>query len=99
MAPPQNENTTPLVKKQNAAREVVDVLHEISTLLVSYPFRADTRFLRLVSRYACHRKRSNTSKNTGLDRNQLSMCISMVENGVNPEALAVSGHKSQDPKR
>ena len=33
---------------------------------------------------------ANTAKNTGLDRNQLSMCISMVENGVNPEALAVS---------
>lgn len=35
MAPPAGESTTPLVKKQNAAREVVDVLHEISTLLVS----------------------------------------------------------------
>ena len=35
MAPTAGESTTPLVKKQNAAREVVDVLHEISTLLVS----------------------------------------------------------------
>lgn len=33
----------------------------------------------------------NTSKNTHLDRPQLSLCVSLVENGVNPEALAV-GH-------
>ncbi|RPB13959.1 hypothetical protein P167DRAFT_572880 [Morchella conica CCBAS932] len=46
-------------KRQQAAREVVDILHEISTLL-----------------------------NTHLDRNALSLCVSLVENGVNPEALA-----------
>ena len=35
MAPPASESMTLLVKKQNTAREVVDVLHEINTLLVS----------------------------------------------------------------
>ncbi|KFX90100.1 hypothetical protein O988_08337 [Pseudogymnoascus sp. VKM F-3808] len=50
---------SPLVEKRNAAREVVDILDEIATLL-----------------------------NTNLDRHTLSLCISMVENGVNPEALA-----------
>jgi mitotic-spindle organizing protein 1 len=27
--------------------------------------------------------------NTHLDRNQLATCVAMIENGVNPEALAV----------
>ncbi|KAF3936499.1 hypothetical protein ABW19_dt0210276 [Dactylella cylindrospora] len=43
----------------NAARQVIDILHEISTLL-----------------------------NTKLDRTTLSLCVSLIENGVNPEALA-----------
>ncbi|TGJ86775.1 hypothetical protein E0Z10_g1966 [Xylaria hypoxylon] len=46
-------------EKQDAARQAVDILHDISTIL------------------NCH-----------LDRRTLSVCISMVENGVNPEALA-----------
>ena len=41
------------------ARESLDILHQISTLL-----------------------------NTGLDKEVLSICISLLENGVNPEALA-----------
>ncbi|PYH40626.1 mitotic-spindle organizing protein 1 [Aspergillus saccharolyticus JOP 1030-1] len=45
--------------KRQAAREVIDILHEISTLL-----------------------------NTHLDRTELSLCVSLIENGVNPEALA-----------
>ncbi|KAI5821025.1 mitotic-spindle organizing gamma-tubulin ring associated-domain-containing protein [Pyronema omphalodes] len=45
--------------RQRAAKDVVDVLNEISTLL-----------------------------NTGLDRTTLSLCVSLIENGVNPEALA-----------
>ncbi|KAI1622381.1 mitotic-spindle organizing gamma-tubulin ring associated-domain-containing protein [Exophiala viscosa] len=48
--------------KREKAREVVDILEEISMLL-----------------------------NTQLDRTQLSLCVSLIENGVNPEALAV-GH-------
>ncbi|KAI9727479.1 MAG: hypothetical protein M1828_006421 [Chrysothrix sp. TS-e1954] len=47
--------------KRQAAREIIDILHEISVLL-----------------------------NTNLDRNQLSLCVSMIENGVNPEALALA---------
>ncbi|KAK3056149.1 hypothetical protein LTR09_002655 [Extremus antarcticus] len=45
--------------KRKAARETIDILHEISTLL-----------------------------NTNLDRHTLSYCVSLIENGVNPEALA-----------
>ncbi|KAI9738488.1 MAG: hypothetical protein M1818_005385 [Claussenomyces sp. TS43310] len=45
--------------KRLAARDVIDVLEEISALL-----------------------------NTHLDRQTLSLCVSMIENGVNPEALA-----------
>ena len=30
-----------------------------------------------------------TIQNTGLDRQSLSVCVSLIENGVNPEALAV----------
>ncbi|KAI9928548.1 hypothetical protein ASPWEDRAFT_104320 [Aspergillus wentii DTO 134E9] len=45
--------------KRQAAREVIDILHEISTLL-----------------------------NTNLDRTELSLCVSLIENGVNPDALA-----------
>ncbi|KIN05552.1 hypothetical protein OIDMADRAFT_188866 [Oidiodendron maius Zn] len=41
------------------ARQVIDIFHEISTLL-----------------------------NADLDRQTLSICISLIENGVNPEALA-----------
>ncbi|KAI9734822.1 MAG: hypothetical protein M1834_001900 [Cirrosporium novae-zelandiae] len=52
--PPQDKQ-----EKRAAAREVIDILHEISTLL-----------------------------NTHLDRSQLSLCASLIENGVRPEALA-----------
>ncbi|KAF1816915.1 hypothetical protein P152DRAFT_477991 [Eremomyces bilateralis CBS 781.70] len=45
--------------KRQAAREVIDILDEISGLL-----------------------------NTKLTRQQLSYCVSLIENGVNPEALA-----------
>jgi len=30
------------------------------------------------------------TQDTDLDRAQLSLCVSLIENGVNPEALAVS---------
>ncbi|KAH8697030.1 mitotic-spindle organizing gamma-tubulin ring associated-domain-containing protein [Talaromyces proteolyticus] len=46
-------------EKRQAAREVIDILYEISTLL-----------------------------NTHLDRTELSLCVSLIENGVNPEALS-----------
>ncbi|CAG8554263.1 7753_t:CDS:2 [Diversispora eburnea] len=47
--------------KIKEAREAMDILYEISTLL-----------------------------NTGLDRETLSLCLNLCENGVNPEALAAS---------
>ncbi|KAL2381272.1 hypothetical protein RJZ90_004070 [Blastomyces dermatitidis] len=50
--------------KRQAAREVIDILHEISTILC-------------------------LSQNTHLDRTELSLCVSLIENGVNPEALAI----------
>ncbi|KAJ4524014.1 hypothetical protein HRR83_002132 [Exophiala dermatitidis] len=51
----------PTESKREKAREVVDILEEISVLL-----------------------------NTQLDRTQLSLCVSLIENGVNPEALATA---------
>jgi hypothetical protein len=30
-------------------------------------------------------------QNADLDRQTLSICVSLIENGVNPEALAVGG--------
>lgn len=33
-------------------------------------------------------------QDTDLDRAQLSLCVSLIENGVNPEALAVSQQRS-----
>lgn len=46
--------------KRRAARETIDILEDISSLL-----------------------------NTDLDRKSLSYCVSLIEHGVNPEALAV----------
>ncbi|KAJ9209620.1 hypothetical protein DTO166G4_8792 [Paecilomyces variotii] len=50
-----------------AAREVIDILHEISTSL-----------------------------NTHLDRTELSLCVSLIENGANMDALAAV---IQDPRK
>jgi len=36
---------------------------------------------------------NDAQKNTDLDRQSLSYCVSLIENGVNPEALAVSTHR------
>lgn len=55
---PSDQPPTQEVKRK-AAREVIDILHQLATLL-----------------------------NTHLDRQQLSYCVSLIENGVNPEALA-----------
>jgi len=52
--------TEEVLKKREAAKEIVDILEEIPTLL-----------------------------NTKLTRNQLSLSVSLIENGVNPEALAM----------
>ncbi|KAF8469011.1 mitotic-spindle organizing gamma-tubulin ring associated-domain-containing protein [Kalaharituber pfeilii] len=47
------------VGRHQAAREAVDILLEVATLL-----------------------------NTQLDRTTLPLCVHLIENGVNPEALA-----------
>ena len=61
------------------AKQVVDIFLEISTLLVcaqsSPQIKATAKCL---------------IQNSDLDRETLSVCISLIENGVNPEALAVS---------
>lgn len=64
--------------KREKAREVVDILEEISILLVR------TRHPLWHVRFPLTR-----NQNTQLDRGQLSLCVSLIENGVNPEALAV----------
>ncbi|KAF4634977.1 hypothetical protein G7Y89_g3127 [Cudoniella acicularis] len=56
--PPENPKQDKEIMAAQA-RQVIDVFHEISTLL-----------------------------NADLDRQTLSICISLIENGVNPEALA-----------
>ncbi|KAJ5587894.1 uncharacterized protein N7459_003659 [Penicillium hispanicum] len=45
--------------KRQAARDVIDILEDISKIL-----------------------------NTSLNRTELSLCVSLIENGVNPDALA-----------
>ncbi|KAJ5811839.1 hypothetical protein N7474_008140 [Penicillium riverlandense] len=66
--------------KRQAAREVIDILHEISTLLVSGMPCGGT----------CKRGADPVihAQNTNLDRTELSLCVSLIENGVNPDALA-----------
>jgi mitotic-spindle organizing protein 1 len=71
MSPPDVDD------KRKAAREVIDILHEIATLLVSSPSSS------------CESAPSKHAQNTHLNRQQLSYCVSLIENGVNPEALAV----------
>jgi mitotic-spindle organizing protein 1 len=70
----------PKEEKKEKAREVVDILEEVSLLLVSSPEFTSPVSKRPIPDYV---------KNTHLDRPQLSLCVSLIENGVNPEALAV----------
>jgi mitotic-spindle organizing protein 1 len=73
--------------RRKAAREVIDILHEIATLLVGvYQHLTDNNNNK-------QKKKKNISdkqhQNTHLDRQQLSYCVSLIENGASPEALAV----------
>ena len=68
-----------ITSKRQAAREVIDILSEISLLLVRVPAGSAPNILMY-----------KTTQNTHLDRSTLSLCVSLIENGVNPEALAVS---------
>ncbi|KAF2019933.1 hypothetical protein BU24DRAFT_459553 [Aaosphaeria arxii CBS 175.79] len=70
---------TPQDVKRKAAREVIDILHEIATLLRR---DAQTPEKQLLT------SRITALQNTHLDRQQLSYCVSLIENGANPEALA-----------
>lgn len=77
-----NTNKMPEADKLVAAQQAVDVIHEIATILVR---QLTFVFGRMnVSIYTDCR-----SQNCHLDRRTLSICISLIERGVNPEALAV----------
>lgn len=67
--------------KQKDANLAVNILQEISEILVSTP---SALALSSSKRVLTHRQ------NCHLDRRELSICISLIERGVNPEALAVS---------
>lgn len=83
--PPQSDD------KRQAAREVIDILHEISTLLVCGSFPHSSAWLSGSMLVRCSNLLTHsTLKNTNLDRTELSLCVSLIENGVNPDALAVS---------
>ncbi|KAJ5909103.1 hypothetical protein N7495_001785 [Penicillium taxi] len=59
--------------KRQAARDVIDILEDISKIL-----------------------------NTNLNRTELSLCVSLIENGVNPDALAAvikDLREASSPKR
>ncbi|POR38070.1 Mitotic-spindle organizing protein 1 [Tolypocladium paradoxum] len=62
--------------KRAAAQQAVDVLHEIGTILVR------------ITRQALCAAADSAPQNCQLDRRALSICISLIERGVNPEALA-----------
>ena len=66
-------------QNQNNARDAIDVLLEIATLLVCERAMIKPKSLT-----------NDRLQNTHLDRQTLSLCVSLIENGVNPEALAVS---------
>lgn len=89
MPPPAQQE-----EKRQAAREIIDILHEISILLVRfvlsffyYSLLPGHRHLAVIMSML---NLSLFGQNTHLDRTEVSLCVSLVENGVNPEALAVS---------
>lgn len=89
-APLHTSTTTavmPETDKRAAAQQAVDILHEISTILVRFSPAAAPPPPR--SRDAERLTRSLTLQNCHLDRKTLSICIALIERGVNPEALAV----------
>lgn len=53
------------------------------------PRDCDTARTRLPRINTMHQTPTNKMQNTKLDRQQLSYCVSLIENGANPEALAV----------
>lgn len=79
---PKLPSMSSIVEKRAAAREVIDILCEISTILVTSHFPRPLQ--------PSHNSNVFGAQNTHLDRQTLSICVSLIENGVNPEALAVS---------
>jgi len=79
---PKLPSMSSIVEKRAAAREVIDILCEISTILVTSHFPRPPQ--------PSHNSNVFGAQNTHLDRQTLSICVSLIENGVNPEALAVS---------
>ncbi|KAJ6780683.1 hypothetical protein PWT90_01343 [Aphanocladium album] len=75
----------PETDKRAAAQQAVDILHEISTILVR-PAPTFTPLWGTKQTDAC--PAVMCLQNCHLDRKTLSMCISLIERGVNPEALA-----------
>jgi hypothetical protein len=81
MAPSELEN-----KKLLAAREALDIIEEISNLLVR------KRVFPSLPPYhwgSWYHQLTQEAQNTHLTRKQLASCVSLIKNGVNPEALAV----------
>lgn len=78
--------------KRASAQQAVDILHEISTLLVRFSMPAlsvaSGHHLPFVEWPAT----DAPPQNCQLDRRAISICVSMIERGVNPEALAVGIH-------
>jgi mitotic-spindle organizing protein 1 len=86
--PPANPVASDPEAKKRAARETIDILHEISTLLVRPTPFAHTSH-QTSPQNSPRKQHSQVTQNTDLDRQSLSYCVSLIENGVNPEALAV----------
>lgn len=87
MPPATNPVASDPEAKKRAARETIDILHEISTLLVR-----ESRFfttINVTNLTMRSKMMLRIVQNTDLDRQSLSYCVSLIENGVNPEALAV----------
>lgn len=76
--------------KRQAAREVIDILQEISDLLVRVSPHSTAMKLNHSTSVRKEKIQVLTHiQNTHLDRTELSLCVSLIENGVNPDALAV----------
>ncbi|KAB5585903.1 mitotic-spindle organizing gamma-tubulin ring associated-domain-containing protein [Coniochaeta sp. 2T2.1] len=76
-------------EKQAAAHQAVDILHEISTILVwAFTFPPSLLFPPWVFIAFSYVDKNPGGQNCHLDRRTVSICISLIENGINPEALA-----------
>jgi hypothetical protein len=81
-------------KKTVAAREALDLISEISNLLVRSPTHNLLPFRLMLAKPKLTRL---CRQNTHLTRKQLASCVSLIQNGVNPEALAVCTTHSWQP--